>query len=114
MRGVGRHRLTRALLFELPDGCGVVSNVCDSAGRPIFAAYLTADTLRLTVWKTACAADADQRLCVITQDRALYAQFCRASMADRAAQLSSIAETGDDDNAECARADLAREFPNRT
>lgn len=29
----------------------------------------------------------------------------------RARQLTDIATTGDDDNAECATADLAREFP---
>lgn len=114
MSGVERHRLTRALLFELPDGCGVVSNVCDSAGRPIFATFLTGDTLRRAVWGSACAAKADQRLCVITRDPQIYAHFCGASALDRAAQLSCIAQTGDDDNAECAAADLAREFPNRT
>lgn len=114
MSGVERHRLTRALLLQLPDGCGVVSNVCDSAGRPIFASFLTGDTLRRAVWEAACAANADQRLCVITKNPELYAHFCGASVLDRAAQLSGIAETGDDDNAECAAADLAREFPNRT
>ena len=31
--------------------------------------------------------------------------------ADRLRQLSDIAESGDHDNAECAAADLAREFP---
>ena len=31
--------------------------------------------------------------------------------ADRASQLADIAATGDDDNAECAAADLFREFP---
>ena len=30
---------------------------------------------------------------------------------DRASQLADIAESGDQDNAECAAADLAREFP---
>ena len=34
-----------------------------------------------------------------------------ASRDDRARQLADIAESGDQDNAECATADLAREFP---
>ena len=32
----------------------------------------------------------------------------------RLQQLTAVAASGDDDNAECAAADLAREFPNRT
>ena len=32
----------------------------------------------------------------------------------RLEQLRAIAVNGDDDNAECATADLAREFPDRT
>ena len=33
---------------------------------------------------------------------------------DRSRQLADITATGDDDNAECAAADLAREFPTPT
>lgn len=36
-----------------------------------------------------------------------------APASERARQLAEVAATGDDDNAECAAADLAREFPNR-
>ncbi len=35
----------------------------------------------------------------------------KAKGRERAAQLADIAATGDEDNAECAAADLAREFP---
>jgi predicted DNA-binding transcriptional regulator AlpA len=42
----------------------------------------------------------------------LAAQDSAATLGDdRARQLADISATGDDDNAECAAADLAREFP---
>lgn len=36
--------------------------------------------------------------------------YARAKVDERANQLADIAATGDDDNAECAAADLFREF----
>lgn len=37
-----------------------------------------------------------------------------APAAARQQQLTDVAVSGDDDNAECAAADLVREFPDRT
>ncbi len=37
--------------------------------------------------------------------------YARAKVDERANQLADIAATGDEDNAECAAADLFREFP---
>jgi hypothetical protein len=116
MKLIERRRLTRTLLFELPDDCFIFSNVCDLSGRPVFAAEISAHTLRQNLWASICAAGADQRLCGVTRDRGEYERISGADArnSERARQLSDIAATGDDDNAECAAADLAREFPDRT
>ncbi|MBX7210183.1 MAG: hypothetical protein K1X78_17825 [Verrucomicrobiaceae bacterium] len=104
MNTLSRKRLTRSLLLELPVGTFVISNLINDSRQPVFAAQISDDVARDQLWLQARQARADGRLCWLTRDPSEY---------ERQRQLTEIATHGDEDNAECAATDLAKEFPTR-